>query len=322
MRRRTKEAMTNYKFMFIVIIMCMTAFPVWTYQLSDADNLLKDKMATYNKKLRPVHNQSQAVSVTVGFGLTSIDLDEVHGKFSAMGFVIMNWVDEQMTWNGTAYGGLTKIVVESGDFWTPDLVLVNPFDQYVKSSDALTDLRFLNQNGNVLFTQAQLFVASCDVNIEYYPWDTQVCAFAFKSFKYDSSELTLDMFPDNVQVQLSDIAPNSMWELINSSAEIYAPQYTTAAIFAFGLKRKPQFIVVNVILPIVIMSFLSVVVFLIPVESGERISYCLTVLLSITVFLTLDWGIHTEDTKSDANSKLVSSICDVYQCAGHFMYGV
>ncbi|KAH3694715.1 hypothetical protein DPMN_082156 [Dreissena polymorpha] len=35
------------------------------------------------------------------------------------------------------------------------------------------------------------------------------------------------------------------------------------------------------------MSVLNILVFLIPTERGERISYCLTVLLSIAVFLTL-----------------------------------
>ena len=40
-------------------------------------------------------------------------------------------------------------------------------------------------------------------------------------------------------------------------------------------------------LPIILSSILVTLVFLVPVESGEKLSYILTVLLTIAVFLTI-----------------------------------
>ena len=57
--------------------------------------------------------------------------------------------------------------------------------------------------------------------------------------------------------------------------------------FYLKLKRQPMFFVLNLILPICLMSILNVFVFLFPSDSGERVGYAITVLLTIAVFLTI-----------------------------------
>ncbi|KAK3107149.1 hypothetical protein FSP39_008161 [Pinctada imbricata] len=53
------------------------------------------------------------------------------------------------------------------------------------------------------------------------------------------------------------------------------------------IQRESTFYVVGLILPITLLTMLNLLVFLLPVESGERISYSITVLLAMTVFLTI-----------------------------------
>ncbi|XP_059159002.1 acetylcholine receptor subunit alpha-1-A-like [Physella acuta] len=55
----------------------------------------------------------------------------------------------------------------------------------------------------------------------------------------------------------------------------------------FKFKRRPNFLLINIILPIVFLSFLNILVFVIPVESGEKIGYGITVLLSLSVFMSI-----------------------------------
>ena len=76
---------------------------------------------------------------------------------------------------------------------------------------------------------------------------------------------------------------NGEWTIINTSAHTY----DNFLWFGFELKRKPSFLVVNVLLPIIFMACINVFTFLLPAESGERISYSITCLLAIAVFLTL-----------------------------------
>ena len=57
--------------------------------------------------------------------------------------------------------------------------------------------------------------------------------------------------------------------------------------FKLFLRRKVMYHMVNVVIPCVIMSFLSLLVFYLPADSGEKVSLGITVLLSFAVYLVL-----------------------------------
>lgn len=53
------------------------------------------------------------------------------------------------------------------------------------------------------------------------------------------------------------------------------------------MKRHPGFAVINLVVPLIFFGLMNIFVFILPTESGERLSYCVTVLLAIAVFLTI-----------------------------------
>ena len=57
--------------------------------------------------------------------------------------------------------------------------------------------------------------------------------------------------------------------------------------FNITMRRKTLFYTVNLIIPCVGISFLSVLVFYLPSDSNEKVSLCISVLLSLTVFFLL-----------------------------------
>ena len=57
--------------------------------------------------------------------------------------------------------------------------------------------------------------------------------------------------------------------------------------FNVFLKRRPTFYILNRILPVTFASFLVLIVFLLPAESGEKVSFALTELLALAFLLTL-----------------------------------
>ena len=74
------------------------------------------------------------------------------------------------------------------------------------------------------------------------------------------------------------------WALAMSMTSVDENNYFNADIM---MMRKPLFLVVSVLLPVVFMTLLNNFAFLLPAESGERVGFSITVLLAIAVFLTM-----------------------------------
>ena len=58
-------------------------------------------------------------------------------------------------------------------------------------------------------------------------------------------------------------------------------------VFTFYLTRLPLFYILNIIIPIILMFTLSIGVFYLPVDSGEKMTLSISILLGQTVFLFL-----------------------------------
>ncbi len=57
--------------------------------------------------------------------------------------------------------------------------------------------------------------------------------------------------------------------------------------FRITLKRKPLFYLYNLLFPCIVLVVTDAMVFLLPPESGEKITLAVTVLLAMMVFLTV-----------------------------------
>ncbi|KAH3857185.1 hypothetical protein DPMN_099787 [Dreissena polymorpha] len=251
--------------------------------IKDAERLFSNLMVDYNKMFRPVLNQSKPVVVSTWLDLVSIqDFNEVEEKISFTAILFLTWTDERLGWDPEKYGGINNINIDVSKIWAPQVMLLNNVLKIERLSEDWHTVS-VNASGSCLYFIANVFTSSCDVDVTFYPWDTQTCAFQFMPAKYEPGKIVL--WPLKGNVDFNYYSPNGAWDLVNTSvsSEIYG--YTVS--FKIEVERKPQFAIVNVILPLIIMSALNILVFLIPTDCGERISFCLTVLLSIAVFLTL-----------------------------------
>jgi hypothetical protein len=224
--------------------------------------------------------------VKFGLGLISIkEFDEVKESISVNSFFSLVWFDEFMTWDPEQYGGLSNIVRESGRFWTPHLVLVNTVKKIEKIGDPWQLVRY-NHNGKASFYPGEVLEAACKVDITYYPFDKHICSLNFTIWASWWSEVLLENSTD--KVYLMHFSENGAWDLIDSGYRISYSIYGAVNLdVLLLLERKPQFVVVNVLIPMICLVFLNALTFLMPIESGERISFSVSVLLSIAVFLTV-----------------------------------
>ena len=84
-----------------------------------------------------------------------------------------------------------------------------------------------------------------------------------------------------------------IWDVMDVPARrnevIYpcCPEIYPDITFNITIRRKTLFYTVNLIIPCVAISFLTVLVFYLPSDSGEKITLCISILLSLTVFFLL-----------------------------------
>lgn len=94
-------------------------------------------------------------------------------------------------------------------------------------------------------------------------------------------------------IDLTDYYISVEWDIIkvpavrNEKFYICCEEPYPDIIFNITLRRKTLFYTVNLIIPCVGISFLSVLVFYLPSDSGEKVSLSISILLSLTVFFLL-----------------------------------
>lgn len=276
--------MAHLKGLYIAAITALLFSTCQSQSIYNASSLIDNLLTNYKTVLIPRINQSETMIVNFTMELISIiEFDEVNGNLFINAFLSLSWIDERLTWNPADYN-LYSVLIESDKLWTPMIVHTNTIEKTEKigSSDKWQLIRVM-QDGTANYYPGGLLSSSCSADVTYYPLDTHTCSVEFVAWGYGSTELQLK--PILNVVQQTYYSPNGVWTL--TSSDVQGIDGGTQLNVKLSLTRKPKFVIVNVILPIVFMTILNTIVFLIPIESGERISYSITMLLAVAVFLTL-----------------------------------
>uniref|UniRef100_A0A8B9GSZ7 Cholinergic receptor, nicotinic, alpha 6 n=1 Tax=Astyanax mexicanus TaxID=7994 RepID=A0A8B9GSZ7_ASTMX len=197
------------------------------------------------------------------------------------------WNDYKLKWIPAEFDGIEYIRVPSNKIWRPDIVLYNnAVGDFLVEDKTKALLKF---DGTITWVPPAIFKSSCPMDITYFPFDYQNCSMKFGSWTYDKAKIDLVLIGS--KVNLKDFWESGEWEIIdapgykhdikyNCCEEIY-PDIT----YSFYIRRLPLFYTINLIIPCLLISFLTVLVFYLPSDCGEKVTLCISVLLSLTVFL-------------------------------------
>ena len=162
-----------------------------------------------------------------------------------------------------------------------------------------------------------IYKSYCAINIEYYPFDIQDCYMKFGTWTFDGNLIELEHIHMNESVavpnvviatggdsstklytvengiDLSDYYESVEWDILSIPAQKNIKYYDCCVepfydiYFNITIRRKTLFYTVNLIIPCVNISFLSVLVFYLPSSSGEKIALGIYVLVALLVFYLL-----------------------------------
>ncbi|XP_050602426.1 neuronal acetylcholine receptor subunit alpha-4 isoform X2 [Macaca thibetana thibetana] len=254
------------------------------------ERLLKKLFSGYNKWSRPVANISDVVLVRFGLSIAQlIDVDEKNQMMTTNVWVKQEWHDYKLRWDPADYENVTSIRIPSELIWRPDIVLYNNAD----GDFAVTHLTkaHLFHDGRVQWTPPAIYKSSCSIDVTFFPFDQQNCTMKFGSWTYDKAKI--DLVNMHSRVDQLDFWESGEWVIVDAVGTYNTRKYECCAeiypdiTYAFVIRRLPLFYTINLIIPCLLISCLTVLVFYLPSECGEKITLCISVLLSLTVFLLL-----------------------------------
>ncbi|KAI3380730.1 hypothetical protein SNEBB_001552 [Seison nebaliae] len=268
---------------------------------TDANRLYNDLMESYDPIVRPVENATDILTVKIGLRLFQlVDIDEKHQIMSTNVWLKHEWIDHKLKWIPSSYGNISHMYLPSDKIWKPDVVLYNNADgSYVVTTKTKATVY---NTGKIIWEPPVIYKSYCQIRVEYFPFDEQDCYMKFGTWSYDGQAIDLQHISntgedDNHTVKLgwdlSEYYPNVEWDVMSIPAARYVKKYECCSElyidikFNITLRRKTLFHTVNLIVPCLCISFLSLFVFYLPSDSGEKMTLSLSILVSLTVFFLL-----------------------------------
>ncbi|VDI30277.1 Hypothetical predicted protein [Mytilus galloprovincialis] len=253
---------------------------------SNIKQLYSDVFSNYQKSIVPNSDFSSPLNITVSLYLITITrFQEVDQTLDLAAGLSASWIDKDLSWNPSSYGNAEDIVVPLTDVWTPKFVLVNSVATYEPLGGDNANSATLDNTGEVSIFVGDVLSSKCTTNIYKFPFDSQTCYLRFYVSKMPLKTVTLN--PASNPVQLAFFTPNSDWSLQSYKGETSIWNGFSLFTFTLTIQRSPLYYTVLVCAPTILFGLLNPMVFLLPVESGERIGLSITILLSYAIFLSM-----------------------------------
>ncbi|TPP62198.1 Neuronal acetylcholine receptor subunit alpha-4 [Fasciola gigantica] len=265
---------------------------------------------------RPVNDSKIQVTVRYGLQLFQIlDLDENKQILRTNCWSMYAWNDSLLRWNSSEYGDIMTVRIFPSQIWTPDIKLYNFADERLKEHREARVV--IDNNGGALWVPQALFKSTCEVEITYFPFDTQICMLEFGSWTYDKTQLDITWWLPDADpmpyLDFSDYVPSNEWRtdgekerevhhtnrtLQIRSVKKYRRRNQTVGNqvitrdfpvlrYLVRLRRNPSFYVFMLVIPCVLLSSLTLVVFWLPPESPAKMMLGMNIFVAFFVLLIL-----------------------------------
>ncbi|KAK7491392.1 hypothetical protein BaRGS_00017370, partial [Batillaria attramentaria] len=247
------------------------------------------KLPVAREKVPPLENRDDGTSkVTVDATImvgSVLNVDDVQQTVKTVGHLMLLWQDKSLAWNATAYGGIQSVEIPKEYIWTPPVGFVNDLE-HRSLLDVSDFILIVRSDGMVYARNAFISETLCKMDLTHYPFDQQTCPLLFTSF---SKLIHWTINQENYGTELAEHwAIGAEWELLAiESVDVDIKELDEKGlVVTIKMKRKTTFYTVCLVLPMALTSYMNTMVFLLPLQSGEKISFLVTIYVSASVFVS------------------------------------
>lgn len=178
------------------------------------------------------------------------------------------------------FKNIDSIQMMKSDIWTPDLTIYNA----MTSSTELEKEDFMvtvSSEGHVIWYPSMLLDSSCQISVAKFPFDRQMCEIIIRSRFRD---INTQIF--SAKIKEGNIEQNAAWNLTKTkmTCDYYEEIFQTCS-FQLFLSRRPGYDILHILCPVVLLSVMKGFVFLLPSNSGEKVTFCISIFLTFSVLL-------------------------------------
>ena len=264
----------------------VAAREILPYSIDLESSLREDLFSEYDVLQKPAERVDVNVTLSV---LALNDMDIKTQTFSVSGYFSFKWLDDRLTWshNTSLMRSIRLLFSNSNYMWVPPIILENAMGDIVPLGSEKVFTK-IDPHGHVSWLPGGNYEANCEAEVTFYPLDTQTCTLTLTTMSYTMNDIRLI---DDSSIDISGFTENGEWDVLSitttdSIVYLDGQQYCRVH-FIFELRRRPLYHILNTLLPVILMASLTIFVFKLSAESGERIGMSLTVLLAYAVYLTL-----------------------------------
>ncbi|XP_073513105.1 5-hydroxytryptamine receptor 3A-like [Phyllobates terribilis] len=280
----------------LTLLILLMIFPcAVSYELESNKSTLVELsdylMDGYHKDIRPVKNWRKTTTVYIDVAVYAIlGVDEKNQVVKTYIWYNQSWVDEFLKWDPIQFDNITHIYIPTHSVWLPDIMI-----EEVVGARETTDAPYIyvNNRGRVFKNNPIHIMTSCNLDIYHFPFDFLNCSISFRSWLHSTEEINVSLWrtPKEMPLLKDPSEDDGEWDLVS-----VVPSYEVTTdhnhkygqiTFYVGVRRRPLFYIVNLILPSILLMIMDIIGFYIPPECGERISFKITLLLGYSVFLII-----------------------------------
>ncbi|XP_031566076.1 neuronal acetylcholine receptor subunit alpha-5-like isoform X2 [Actinia tenebrosa] len=272
------------------------------HNVSSEYKLRRELLTNYDRLVRPVLSPLAVVNVSFLVKLLSIsDVDSKNEVMTSKVLIEQIWENPYLKWDQSHFDGINRVRMSNKEVWVPDIKLQNSANNPSQDTQHLHENWVtVYSNGTNVWVSIAMISSKCDFDISVFPFDEQKCSIVFASESYDTELLDiylkqgdqLNLGKKPVKEYLKSTS-NGEWETGSFTAFRQVKQSSCCSTPFVHVKihlritRIPTFYILYLLSPFIVLSLLVFFSFIIPPDNGERIGFCSSLLLSLSVYLLL-----------------------------------
>ena len=264
---------------------------------------LTDFLAASNTRfMEPSIKHSNSTTTKVEIELQFFNLIEFDVSNGILQFYVhlyCSWEDLSLTWDINTWNQFF-VRLPINKIWFPSIYIQNTAKGIERISNAKTAM--ISYSGHVTYETPHIVHSLCSPNVYKYPLDEHICVIELAPLIANPG---FTILPHNDVSTTTYLLDNPSWNITSENVILRDNKFIDIYI---RLKRRPFFLFLNLITPVLVLGILNLFVFLLPQDSGERLSFSITVLLSFVVFISF-----TSEVLPDSNTSIC--IFNVYLLA-------